>query len=336
MFITTLASIIILSGVLISSGFLNVALADKFFSRYQPERIKISELLGATGEAKEGAGVPVGLLPAGGNENKLPLSEAESAKPRPPTYDLKSACGVVLDAESGEVLFNKEAEKQWPIASITKLAAVLVFLEYNPGWETVYTIKDEDKREGGRINVFRGEKIKVKDLFYLSLVGSDNTATIALVHSTGMSEDDFVKKINAKAEALGLNNTKFFDAVGLSNNNVSTAREVGELAKAALDKKEVREATLRKKYDFVSLDGRRKIVYNTDDLLDIFPQNGIKIIGGKTGYTEAADYCFAGKFSDKTGREIILVILGSESNDSRFSETRDLVEWAYKSFVWRD
>lgn len=329
MLIVKLASIIILLGALIGSSFLNLGLANNFFSRHQPEIIKISELLGTAGEARGEAGTPfINSLPIAGSENELLLSDMETK------YDLQSNCGVVLDAESGEILFNKDAEKQWPIASITKLATALIFLEYNPGWDAVYTIKDDDRREGGRINVFRGEKIKVKDLFNLSLVGSDNTATIALVHSTGMSEDDFVKKMNAKAAELGLKNTKFFDAVGLSNNNVSTARETGELVKAALSKEEIKEATLRKKYDFVSLDKRRKIVYNTDDLLDIFPQNGVKILGGKTGYTEAAGYCFAGKFFDKTGREIISVILGSASNDLRFSETRDLVEWAYKSFVW--
>jgi D-alanyl-D-alanine carboxypeptidase len=335
MFIAKLASIIILLGVLIGSSFLNLGLTSNFFSFHQPEIIKISELLGTAGEARgEGGASFINSLPIAGSENKLPLSDERPVKTEIAKYDLQSNCGVVLDAESGEILFNKDGEKQWPIASITKLATALIFLEYNPGWDAVYIIKDDDRKEGGRINVFRGEKIKVKDLFNLSLIGSDNTATIALVHSTGMSEDDFVKKMNAKATELGLKNTKFFDAVGLSNNNVSTARETGELVKAALSKEEIKEATLRKKYDFVSLDNRRKIVYNTDDLLDIFPQNGVKIIGGKTGYTEAAGYCFAGKFFDKTGREIISVILGSGSNDSRFSETRDLVEWAYKSFVW--
>jgi D-alanyl-D-alanine carboxypeptidase (penicillin-binding protein 5/6) len=78
------------------------------------------------------------------------------------------------------------------------------------------------------------------------------------------------------------------------------------------------------------LGGRRKVVYNTDDLLNIFPQNGIRITGGKTGYTPSAGYCFVGKFVDHEGREMISVVLGSASRDSRFSETKELVEWAYK------
>ncbi len=182
--------------------------------------------------------------------------------------------------------------------------------------------------------MFTGEKIKIKDLFYSSLVASDNVATAALVGSTGMKEEEFVQKMADKAQELGLNNTIFKDSIGLDNGNVSTAREVAKIAEIALANKDINEATLTKRYEFSTLEGRKKVIYNTDSLLDLFPQNGIKILGGKTGFTEAAGYCFAGKFIDHQNREVISVVLGNSGNDQRFRETHDLVNWAYKSYQW--
>ena len=303
--------------IIFSAGFLNIALELKNWSD------KLNDI------AAEAVGERLGKLPMSENKPK-----GEWPKKQAIQFDLQSSCAAVAEATSSQVLFAKEADKEWPIASITKLMTALVFLEHNPGWDAVYTITDEDRREGGRINVFRGEKIKVKDLFNLSLVGSDNTATVALVHSIGLSEEDFVKKMNAKAESIGLKHTRFYDAVGLSNDNVSIAREVIELARVSLAEEEIQTATLKKKYEFSTVQGRKKTVYNTDDLLNNFPHNGIKILGGKTGYTESAGYCFVGKFMDRSGREIISVVLGSPNRDSRFSQTKNLIEWAYKNFVW--
>jgi D-alanyl-D-alanine carboxypeptidase len=139
--------------------------------------------------------------------------------------------------------------------------------------------------------------------------------------------------MNEKAGQLELEQTRFFDTVGLSKDNISTASEVALIAQAAFAKEEIREATLKKKYEFKTKEGRLKTIRNTDGLLEVFPQNGIKILGGKTGYTESAGYCFVGRFTNQDGKEIISVILGAESNDSRFSETKGLVEKVFESGI---
>lgn len=265
----------------------------------------------------------------------LPLSDDKPIKKEvTDQYELEANCGAVLDMENNDILFDKQSDREWPIASLTKLVTAMVFLDNNPGWDTVYTIRNEDRREGGRIYLFTGEKVRVKDLFYLSLVGSGNTETVALVHSTGLTEDDFVKKMNEKAGSMGLKNTKFYDVTGLKNSNTSTAKDIVKFAQAALLNNEISKATMTKKYDFWTLDGEKKTVYNTDDLLNNFPQNGIKITGGKTGYLELAGYCFVGKFIDHQGREMISVVLGSKDRDSRFTETKELVEWVYENYIW--
>lgn len=271
-----------------------------------------------------------GNIPATTNRE----AEIVSLKPGAATATIAAKRGAVLAAQDRLFLYCKEADEVQPIASITKLMTALVFLENNPGWDKVYTIKPEDNVTGGRLNLFRGEEVKVKDIFYTSLVASDNGATIALVHATGLGEDKFVEKMNEKAKALGLVKTSFSDPIGLSDENVSTAREVALLAKAALNKEEIRQATASKDYRFTTLDGRDKKVESTDYLLFDPAQNSFQVLGGKTGYTDQAGYCFVGRFKDKDGRELISVVLGSAGKNERFRESKTLVNWVFQNYIW--
>lgn len=248
--------------------------------------------------------------------------------------DLNCASAVVLDLETGKILFDKDAEKESSIASITKLMTALVFLDHNPGWDVIYEMRADDKREGGKIHLFTGDKVKVKDLFYTSLVASDNVATIGLIHSTGLSLEEFMVKMNEKATEIGLVKTSFKDPLGLNDSNVSNALEIAKLANKALLREEIKNAAMTKMYEFKTQQGRAKVIYNTDDLLSVFPENGIEIKGGKTGYTEAAGYCFVGKFGNK-GNEIISVVLNGESKNARFDQTHTLVKWVYDSYSWQ-
>ncbi|MFH0892080.1 MAG: serine hydrolase [Candidatus Falkowbacteria bacterium] len=249
-------------------------------------------------------------------------------------FMLPAGRGAVLDSLSGAVLYGQAAEEKAPIASLTKLATALVFLEYNRGWEEIYELRPEDRIEGGMIYLMSGEKVKIKDLFYLSLVASDNTATQALVNAAGAGQGEFIARMNAKMKELGLKNTRFADPIGLSGENVSTALEVAGLAKAALASPEISEATLTKRYEFSTVQGRRVAVDSTDVLLEVLPQNGIRILGGKTGYIDSAGYCFAGKFVNEAGRELIAVVLGSDSPNLRFRWAKNMAEWTYRNYEW--
>jgi len=298
----------------------------------------IGEAVGRAVEEMKKVPLAGRILPASEDRpagpQKLPASPASLGGPGVEDFMITAKSAAVIDRESGALLFTYQPDEIIPIASLTKLMTALVLLDHNPGWDFIYEIKREDRREGGKIFLFLGEKVTVKDLFYLSLVASDNTAAIALVRSCRLSEEEFVKEMNEKALSFGLTKTKFSDPIGLNNNNVSTAGEVAQLVKAAFSSEDIRQATLTKEYEFKTLDGKRKKVLTTDYLLDNFPENGLKIIGGKTGYTDLAGYCFAGEFTDGSGREIATVILGGQSSSQRFEETKDLVEWVYKSYEW--
>lgn len=248
---------------------------------------------------------------------------------------VNASSSVVLDGINELVLFAKNENTVWPIASITKLVTAMVFLDHNPGWDKVYEMKPSDRREGGKIYLFNGDQVKVKDLFYFSLVASGNSETVALANSTGLTTEEFVAKMNEKMRDLGLNQSSFADVVGLSDQNVSTAQEVALIAKTALAQKEIKEATLTDGYRTKTLAGKEVAAQSTDRLLDDEMDNGISLLGGKTGHIIKAGYCFVGMFANSSRNPVISVVLGSPSDASRFHESYKLVNWTYQNYRWQ-
>lgn len=249
-------------------------------------------------------------------------------------FTTTASSALVVNEKTGAVLWNKNGDERRAIASITKLFTALVFLDFNPGWDKTYQMKNSDRREGGRVYLWSGEKVSVKDLFYLSLVASGNSETMALVNSTGLGEELFVKKMNEKAKGMGLKNTVFLDPVGLNEGNVSTAREVAKFAYEALKKPEIAKAVTMDKYRCATKANRNVFVNSTDELLGEGIDSGLSLSGGKTGYNNKAGYCFVGKFSNQENHPVISVVLGEATKTSRFTETMDLVNWTYANHAW--
>jgi len=241
---------------------------------------------------------------------------------------ISAKSGVVRDKNSGEILFSKNAEEKMPIASITKLMSALVFLENNQGWDKEVKIIQSDHRIGGRLYVAPGEVILVKDLFYTSLVGSANNATIALARSTGLSLDEFVLKMNEKAKELEMDNTYFEEPTGLSEENVSTALDVLKLARIAFSKEEIKAALQTEEYIFNTADKEiEHTIKNTDKLLSSFlNEDDYNVLGAKTGYTDEAMYCLVLGVKNEE-KNVISVILGANTSENRFQEAKSLAWW---------
>lgn len=248
--------------------------------------------------------------------------------------EIKSSSVFVYSPTSDYAFVDKDSDKVQAIASITKLMTALVFLENNPGWENIYEIKREDRVEGGRIYAYLGDKVRIIDLFNLSLVASANTATKALVSSTGLSQEEFVAKMNEKAKELGMNSTSFVDPIGISDHDISNAQDLSILLKKIIENDDIRKTTEKNEYRFKTVDGIPKVAYSTDRLIEKYPKDGISLLGGKTGFIDAAGFCFAGVFENTEGKEVISIVLGAEHPSLRFSETDDLVSWIYSNFVW--
>lgn len=290
--------------------------------------------------------IPIEKTPVVVEWQRLP--DASLKIPKPPTkkiIDGKESLGlqvtaksaIVVDAASGKVLFNKDLDTKTPIASITKLMTALVFLDYNPGWNTVVTLEERDERVGATPRIYRGETVTVKDLFYSSLVSSDNNSTIALVRTSGLSESEFVQKMNEKALSLDLDNTDFVDATGLDSGNKSTALDISRLVYYALRSEEISHATTRPAYQFtVANNNKRRTVYTTDRLLESYIHEKYNIRGGKTGFTNEAGSCLGVSVEGEQGQEIIVVVLGSQDNQYRFHEVKGLTQWAFDNYNWSD
>jgi D-alanyl-D-alanine carboxypeptidase len=222
-----------------------------------------------------------------------------------------------FDVLSGKALYAKSADSEVPIASITKLMTALVAMENIKDFDFYYKIKASDMISGGRYYIQPGEEIMLVDLLQLSLIASANSATRALVSASGLEEEDFLHKMNLRAKDLGMVNSNFFDPVGISHYNKSSASEVAMLLKAVISNETLAEIIGKQSYNFSTKAGRIVKAYTTNSLLKKYPKKEISIQGGKTGHTKAAGYCLTSAF-EKDNNRIITVVLGAQENYQRF------------------
>ena len=269
------------------------------------------------------------------SESRLPDNpDVPTVSAKAPLPELEAASFAILSDDGHVWLAEKEANTVQAMASITKLMTALVFLDHNPGWESEYEIKREDLVSGGRVHLFLGDRVRVKDLFNAALVASDNGAALALARSTALSDEEFVMAMNAKARSLGLLKTNFVDPIGLGDNNVAHAKDIARLAQVALSQQDIAKAVNQENYRFNTLQGRVKFLESTDWLLSNENNNKIKALGGKTGYTEAAGYSFVGRFQDENGRSVVVVVLDSGGRNERFLQAQALADWAFTYCQW--
>jgi len=244
---------------------------------------------------------------------------------------------LVLDRDSGSILFEKNANEIRSIGSITKLMTAYVALRSNLDLDSLAAVSDEDLREGGHLYLYLNDQVTIRDILHASLVGSDNSATIALARLTGLSSEQFVDQMNAVAREIGLVNTTFADPTGLSSKNRSTTREIAKLLNVVLENPEIKQATTQSASYFTSVAGTEYAVPSTNELLDSFiNQYPYQIIGGKTGYLPEAAYCLAVQVQENEGHDIFVVVLGSASKEDRFREVKGLTQWAYDTYDWPD
>jgi serine-type D-Ala-D-Ala endopeptidase (penicillin-binding protein 7) len=243
----------------------------------------------------------------------------------PTNLKLAARAAIVVDAATGKVLFAKNQDTQQPIASLTKLATALVFLECNPDLNGTVTITAADKQGAGRTKFFTGETLTLKDCLHMCLMRSDNVAARALARSTGYSMEKFVYLMNNLAYRLGLEHTAFVDPTGLFAGNMSTAADYVKLARKAFENPTIGDITSKRNYQFRPLNKKiTHTLYNTNRLL--FSNHNIN--GGKTGYISQAGYCLALNAVDNSGRPITAILLGAPSNSRRYKDASTLMTYA--------
>lgn len=192
---------------------------------------------------------------------------------------VSAVAAILMDGETGEVLYEKNADRQMLIASTTKIMTGLVALEHDSPQKRI-TVKENHMTEGSSMYLKVGEQVTVEELLYGLLLCSGNDAALALAEACSGSVEDFVAEMNSKAQALGMENTSFANPNGLDDeNHYSTARDMARLAAyAAKNPGLMRIASTRQ-----ATIGNRTMTNHNRLLRDM---EGC--IGLKTGFTKAA------------------------------------------------
>jgi D-alanyl-D-alanine endopeptidase (penicillin-binding protein 7) len=237
-----------------------------------------------------------------------------------------------VDLDTGTELFAKNADEIRPNASVGKLFLALAVRGKSLPLDGVTAISEEDKRSasgGSRSRLPVGKSFVNHDLLRAMLISSDNRACTALGRAAGLGVAQLIAAMNAKARALGLKKTRFTDVTGLRG-NVSTAREVAVALKAALADPVLAgvistpTATVRS----VGAQPVEVVYFSTN--VPLRTQKRFPVLGGKTGYTDAARYCFA-VAAKIGGRRVGMVFLGADGELTRFADFSRGVAWLEKA-----
>ncbi|HEU4852301.1 MAG TPA: D-alanyl-D-alanine endopeptidase [Telluria sp.] len=238
--------------------------------------------------------------------------------------DLKSSVAFVLDENSSEVLFEKNANVALPIASITKLMTGLIVVEAGQDMDEVLTITEEDvDRERFSTSRLRvGTRMTRSDLLHIALMSSENRAASALGRNFPGGLRAFVNEMNAKARSLGMHDTHYVDSSGLSSRNVASARDLAKLVKAAHQQPILREYSTAEKA--VVTAGRSRLQFGTTNYLVTRPEWEIGI--QKTGFINEAGRCLVMQ-AMVAGRNVVMVFLDSKGKQSRTGDANRMRKW---------
>jgi D-alanyl-D-alanine endopeptidase (penicillin-binding protein 7) len=238
--------------------------------------------------------------------------------------DLKSAVALVVDQDSHQVLFSKNAHTVLPIASLTKLMTGLLVSESKLPLDEFITITqaDVDTEKGSRSRLTVGATLSRGELLHLALMASENRAAHALGRTYPGGLATFVSVMNAKAKMLGMKDTRYVEPTGLSNRNQSSAQDLALLVEAASANARVRELSTSPEYAVEV--GNRVIQYNTTNRLVKNPEWDIGV--QKTGYISEAGRCLVMQ-AKVAGRKLIMVFLDSAGKSSRIGDAERVRRW---------
>ncbi len=239
---------------------------------------------------------------------------------------LASSKALIINQNTGEVVYAKNTNSPSPIASITKLMTAMVMLDAKQSLDEMIYVSEQDVDfvKGTRSRLFVGAGLVRGDMLQLALMASENRAASALASNYPGGQPAFVKAMNAKALALGLANTHFVDATGLESENVSTAEDLAKMVQAAYQYQEIRMATTSPSHEvYISEREYPTNFVNTNGLV----RAGEWEIGlSKTGFINEAGRCLVMQ-AKITGEPMIIVLLDSYGKLTRIGDANRIRKW---------
>lgn len=260
----------------------------------------------------------------------IPIVKAEDIEDLAP--NAKSA--IMIEATTGEILFQKNANEKLAPASMTKMMSMLLIMEEiekgNLKWDEEITASENASKMGGsQIFLKAGEKMTVTDMLKGIAIASGNDATVAMAERIAGSEENFVKKMNAKARELGLKNTNFVNSTGLTaDNHYSSAYDMSLVAKELIKHEKILEFTGTYE-DYLRKDTDNPFwLVNTNRLVRFY--QGVD--GLKTGFTDEAGYCLTAT-AKKDNMRLITVVMNEPTTSSRSSDTTKMLDYGYNVYT---
>lgn len=248
-------------------------------------------------------------------------------------FTITSPSAALMEASTGRMIFEQNADERRPVASVTKVMTILLTLEAvdegKAGLDDRVTVSERAMSMGGsQVFLEANQSYKLRELLKSVIVASANDAAVALAEYMDGSEEAFVRRMNARAEELGLEDTHYVNCTGLpAQGHYTTARDVARLS-AQLDKHPLYYEFSTIWMDEIAHKGGRKTqITNTNRLVRFY--EGCD--GYKTGSTNEARYCMSAT-AEKNGLRLIAVVLGANAGQTRFDEARAMLEYGFSAY----
>ncbi len=269
----------------------------------------------------------------------VPVASVQAKGVRPVT---QSRSYYVMDATTGSAIAGKNVKKRIYPASTVKLMTAMVALEHADTADVItYTkaMKKQVPYDASAINLRTGRSYTVEQYIYMLLMKSDADSAIALAVGISGSYDRFVQWMNNKARKLGMNKSHFDNPMGLDKGSgyahtYTTASDFAKMARAAMQNKTIRKVVKTKRYRIRPIGVKNSFVMiNTNAFYSVYKKMvkkaDYKIIGSKTGTTNAAGHTLIATARNSKGKEIIVVFFGKSSHEQLYRDVKKLFDYAY-------
>ncbi|WP_416827091.1 D-alanyl-D-alanine carboxypeptidase family protein [Ectobacillus polymachus] len=246
----------------------------------------------------------------------------------------QASSAVLLEQDTGQILFDKNSNEKLPPASMTKIMTMLLIMEQIASGklkleEKVRTSEHAASMGGSQIFLEPGEEMTVDQMLKGIAIASGNDASVAMAEHIAGSEEGFVKLMNERAKSLGLKNTHFQNPTGLpAKNHYSTAYDMAIMARELMKYPLIRQYT-GKYEDYLRENTDKKFwLVNTNKLVRFYPG----VDGVKTGFTAEARYCLTAS-SERDGMRVIAVVMGAPTSKERNAQVTKLLDFAYSQYA---
>ena len=267
---------------------------------------------------------------ARGAECKIPQTVDMKPVAEEPA-ELYALSAVLMDGESGRVLYEKDGERPLANASTTKVLTCIVALENSPGDDYVQVSQNAASQPEVKLGIQKGEQYYLEDLLYSLMLKSHNDTAVAIAEHCGGSVEGFARMLNRKAKQIGCKNTYFITPNGLdaedeNGKHHTTAKDLALIMRYAIKNETFLHIAQTRDYTFSEITGKRTFsVHNANAFLDM--RDGV--LAGKTGYTSQAGYCYVCAW-EKEGKTFIVSLLGCgwpNHKTYKWSDTEKLLDF---------